>query len=216
MTSRQLILLTADSQIDAARALAGALQTSWPFGACPDCRVTPISEGPIDELMHDACGLLLIPGADEGAAGNRGYLRALDQAHDASVPALILGDIIDPARPDLLEILHMPMHTTPTTIAAVLVGMLGRQGEINRVRMQLDTTARVVTNVHEEMEKLDEELQAAAMVQRDFLPSALPKLGSISVGALWRPTSYVSGDYYDVRQIDDHRIGVFIADAAGA
>ena len=82
--------------------------------------------------MHDACGLLLIPGADEGATGNRGYLRALDQAHDASVPALILGDIIDPARPDLLEILHMPMHTTPTTIAAVLVGMLGRQGEINQ------------------------------------------------------------------------------------
>ena len=179
MTTRQLILLTADSQIEAAHALAAALQTSWPFGACPDCRVTPISAGRLDELMREACGLLLIPGADEGASGNRGYLSALDHAHDASVPALILGDIIDAARPDLLEILHMPMHTTPTTIAAVLVGMLGRQGEINRVRMQLDTTARVVTNVHEEMEKLDEELQAAAMVQRDFLPSELPKLGSI-------------------------------------
>ena len=212
MSTRHLKLLATEDRVPAAERLADELVRSWPVGRCPECRVVALSSTRHDVPGEGACAVLVLP-AEEGI--DHAALQALDRVHEAGVPALVVGGRESAARSRSLDVLHLPSGADHAVISAVLVGMIGRQSEIDRYRMQLDTSARLVNNVHDEMDKLDEELQAAAMVQRDFLPGALPTLGAISVGALWRPTSYVSGDYYDVRQIDENRIGVFIADAAG-
>ena len=212
MSNRHLQIICADERRADAEELATALAESWAVDACPDRRIVPLSAWPDAAPGSEDCGIVLLPA--ESGIDHTG-LRALDLAHDACIPTLIIGDRESCARSQSLDVVHLANGTDHATIAAVLVGMLGRQPEVDRYRMQVDTSARLVNKVHEEIEKLDEELQAAAMVQRDFLPGSLPRLGTVSVGALWRPTSYVSGDYYDVRKIDEDRLGVFIADAAG-
>src|SRR5690606_7329672 len=40
-------------------------------------------------------------------------------------------------------------------------------------------------------------------------------VGRVHVNCLFRPASYVSGDFYDVMRLDEQHIGFFIADAVG-
>jgi phosphoserine phosphatase RsbU/P len=63
--------------------------------------------------------------------------------------------------------------------------------------------------------QLDEELRMAAKLQKEFMPTELPRVGGIHFDVLWRPAGYVSGDIYDVVRLDETHIGFFIADAVG-
>ncbi len=66
-----------------------------------------------------------------------------------------------------------------------------------------------------QFDKIDEELRMAVKIQREFLPKQLPEPNGFGFDVLWRPASYVSGDIYDVVRLDEHHVGVFIADAVG-
>jgi sigma-B regulation protein RsbU (phosphoserine phosphatase) len=48
-----------------------------------------------------------------------------------------------------------------------------------------------------------------------LLPKEIPQLEGFEVAAAWRPAREVSGDYYDVFKLDEHRLGVCIADVVG-
>lgn len=60
-----------------------------------------------------------------------------------------------------------------------------------------------------------QELQLAAEVQRDLLPNPTLDFGSIHVETLFRPADDLSGDIYDLRPLDEDRLGIAIADATG-
>jgi len=63
--------------------------------------------------------------------------------------------------------------------------------------------------------EVDQELRLASRLQRDFLPRNLPEVGPYRFAALYRPASWVSGDTYDVRRLDETHIGFYVADAVG-
>ena len=62
---------------------------------------------------------------------------------------------------------------------------------------------------------LREQLDMAGRVQRNFLPARMPNNDKLHFSALFRPADWVSGDIYDVRRLDEHNIGFYIADAVG-
>ncbi len=105
--------------------------------------------------------------------------------------------------------------TDPSTLVAVLRTALHDHCEIDRLQNELGMTARIAEGVQEEIGRVDEELQMAAMVQREFLPRELPDVGGTKLAAMWRPAGYVSGDIYDISRLDEHHLGLFIADAVG-
>jgi sigma-B regulation protein RsbU (phosphoserine phosphatase) len=105
--------------------------------------------------------------------------------------------------------------TDAATLVAVLRTVVHDHGEIDRLQKELALTARIAEGVQEEIGRVDEELQMAAMVQREFLPRELPDVGGTRLAAMWRPAGYVSGDIYDVLRLDEHHLGLFIADAVG-
>jgi sigma-B regulation protein RsbU (phosphoserine phosphatase) len=105
--------------------------------------------------------------------------------------------------------------TDASTLLAVLRTVIHDHLEIDRLQKELALTARIAEGVQEEIGRVDEELQMAAMVQREFLPRSLPDVGGTRLAAMWRPAGYVSGDIYDVVQLDEHNVGLFIADAVG-
>ena len=59
------------------------------------------------------------------------------------------------------------------------------------------------------------QLRLASQVQREFLPEDLPRFGSVSFSLVFRPVDFVSGDIYDVHQLDEEHVGIAIADATG-
>ncbi|TAK63083.1 MAG: protein serine phosphatase, partial [Bacteroidetes bacterium] len=65
------------------------------------------------------------------------------------------------------------------------------------------------------IQRVERELEVAAQIQQQILPKTLPKIEGIQIGAMSVPCHAVGGDFYDVYQLDDHRIVMTIADVSG-
>lgn len=155
--------------------------------------------------------VLLLDGRD----APMGLTATLDAAEMARVPVLMLIDEAGRRRAATEEVAVERLDASPETIAACLRGMLARQTEVERLNRELGVATRFTSGLRGEIARMQEELQLAANVQREFLPKAFPQVGQLNVAAFWRPASYVSGDVYDVVRLDEDHIGVFVADAVG-
>lgn len=100
-------------------------------------------------------------------------------------------------------------------LAAMIFALAERQGAIDLLAKEVYVTTRCHGGIRTEIDRLHDELHMAAAVQREFLPSSLPTLPDVDFGLVFRPVNYVSGDIYDLEQLDDDHVGFFIADAVG-
>jgi serine phosphatase RsbU (regulator of sigma subunit) len=66
-----------------------------------------------------------------------------------------------------------------------------------------------------EKKRLEEELRIAREIQMSLLPQGALMMPGLTITALCVPAREVGGDYYDLLPIDDHRLGVLIADVSG-
>lgn len=63
-------------------------------------------------------------------------------------------------------------------------------------------------------ERLETEVQLARQIQQTFIPSVLPTHPNWQIAARWRTARQVGGDFYDVIELPNQRLGIFIADVA--
>lgn len=63
-------------------------------------------------------------------------------------------------------------------------------------------------------ERLETEVQLARQIQKTFLPDTLPTHPHWQLSARWRTARQVGGDFYDVIELPNDRLGLFIADVA--
>jgi sigma-B regulation protein RsbU (phosphoserine phosphatase) len=66
-----------------------------------------------------------------------------------------------------------------------------------------------------EKERLEREMELAADIQRQLLPTGTPWLPGFEFGGWNRPTWQVGGDYYDFLRLGGDRLGVLVADVTG-
>jgi phosphoserine phosphatase RsbU/P len=66
-----------------------------------------------------------------------------------------------------------------------------------------------------QLELQEQEIQRAREIQQSLLPRSIPQLPRFEIDGVWQPANMVSGDYYDVLRLSDHRLGICIADVAG-
>lgn len=66
-----------------------------------------------------------------------------------------------------------------------------------------------------EKRRLEEELRIARDIQMSLLPEGTASVPGLSVTAACRPAREVGGDYYDFIRLDEHRLGVLVADVSG-
>lgn len=119
----------------------------------------------------------------------------------------------------------------PLVTAGELVGVLNlgprrsEQGYSTDDRRLLDTLAghaapalRVGQLVREheaearEVERIEQELRVAQLIQQQFLPQELPSPPGWNVEALYRPARTVGGDFYDFVSLDDGRLMIVCGD----
>jgi sigma-B regulation protein RsbU (phosphoserine phosphatase) len=63
-------------------------------------------------------------------------------------------------------------------------------------------------------EQMERELQLAREIQAAFLPDEIPQVSGWDIDARWQPARQVGGDFYDILRINEHKIGLVIADVA--
>ena len=65
------------------------------------------------------------------------------------------------------------------------------------------------------LQQQEEELKRAREIQQMLLPNKLPQLPGAQISGAWQPAREVSGDYFDVIQLDERRVGICVGDVAG-
>jgi len=103
----------------------------------------------------------------------------------------------------------------PAVLAGAVYSMLARQIVVDELAHDLRAATVSSGGVAGEIERLQDEMQLAASVQRDLMPRRLPVIEGVEVGVVFRPAGYVSGDIYDVEMVDDRWLAFFVADAVG-
>ncbi len=64
-------------------------------------------------------------------------------------------------------------------------------------------------------QQLENEIAMARLIQTGLFPKNLPQRDDVCIAALNHPGAHVSGDYYDVVELDDSRLMFLIADVTG-
>ena len=93
--------------------------------------------------------------------------------------------------------------------------MLNFSPTFSRIEQYLLQLEKWVFSLNTRFEELNQELRLAWRVQQDFLPKKMPACGNMRFATLYRPKSWVSGDIYDIFQLDEENIGFSIADVVG-
>jgi hypothetical protein len=65
------------------------------------------------------------------------------------------------------------------------------------------------------LQQQEEELKRAREIQEMLLPSRLPQLPGAQISGAWQPAREVGGDYFDVIQLNENRVGICVGDVAG-
>jgi FixJ family two-component response regulator/anti-anti-sigma regulatory factor len=94
-----------------------------------------------------------------------------------------------------------------------LVGELHESNE--RLRDHVEQLTGACRLLRHQADMIRADLHRAAIIQRSLLPERAPELEDFHVHALYRPSENIGGDLYDVIRIDDRRIALLVADAAG-
>lgn len=143
--------------------------------------------------------------------------RLLDRLHGGLVPVVVLTSTEEQANcgADAGGVVIDKISAPADRIATLLFALGERQEVVRKLAQELRVSNASHGGMRGEMERLREELHQAGAVQRELLPSLLPKVPGLDFSAIFRPVGYVSGDIYDARMIDEHRVAIFIADAVG-
>lgn len=84
---------------------------------------------------------------------------------------------------------------------------------INQAAFALENA--LLLNELTEQERMKRELEIARMVQLSLLPQKNPQLPGLDIDGICIPATEIGGDYFDYFLLNDHTIGVTIADVAG-
>ncbi|MDQ2672606.1 MAG: SpoIIE family protein phosphatase [Actinomycetota bacterium] len=80
---------------------------------------------------------------------------------------------------------------------------------------QLKSAMAREQEVAKERERIEQELRVARMIQHTLLPKSLPELEGYKIAVHYQPAREVGGDFYDLLQLPDGRLGLIIGDVSG-
>jgi serine phosphatase RsbU (regulator of sigma subunit)/ketosteroid isomerase-like protein len=72
-----------------------------------------------------------------------------------------------------------------------------------------------LAHVERERERVEQELRVARSIQQASLPKEVPQLGGWQIAPFYRPAREVGGDFYDLLELGDERLGIVVGDATG-
>ncbi len=140
---------------------------------------------------------------------------------------------IQPSLPsEVDELIHSEerlLIALPLMVKGELFGVLlveeamgGRRFRARRLEILHGIAQQVALSIQNDLfqhemvarERLETEVQLARQIQQTFIPEKLPTPPNWDLAARWRTARQVGGDFYDVFELPDGKLGLFIADVA--
>lgn len=134
-----------------------------------------------------------------------------------AAPVLVVVDApvaLIPAPRDSL-VMCVSAQAGAESIAGALTACIALAPTFRQQQELVDREERLLEAAGRRIETQEQELRLATLLQRELLPGRLPSVPGLEIGAVYRPGTSVSGDAYDVFRLDEHHVGIFVADAAG-
>jgi len=120
------------------------------------------------------------------------------------------------------SLIALPLRTEAGCVGLiVLLNAAGiESSDLELLRTVVDLCSKAIENaiLHErslEKERLSEQLRIAGEIQQNLLPKAPPQIPGLEFAAWNDPCDESGGDYFDVIQTRDSRVGFSVGDAAG-
>ena len=92
---------------------------------------------------------------------------------------------------------------------------IGVQSDVTVEQNALQALEESNRQLEEANRDLHEDLEAAALVQQSFLPSAHPATPGVTWAWMFRPCAGVAGDMFGAFPLDDRRVAAYILDVSG-
>lgn len=191
--------------------ISAALDGHWRISWCQ-------SEETFHHRLREAQVVMIAPSVEEGVDPVRlsHLLDAVDRSGAVALvllPTSLAGQFLDHRHGQFIP---LSSDSSPATVRATLEAATALQPVIRHLRADAAASRGfadrgVATNIRQ----MDEEMRLAARLQRDFLPQRLPEVGTVRFQCMFRPTSWVSGDIYDVFRLDETHVGFYVADVVG-
>ena len=112
----------------------------------------------------------------------------------------------------------LPLRVGEVSLGFIVAGSTRPRGWDDRARDVLYAVAAQSAPAMSRARLYDRERRTALVLERDLLPTDLPSRPDVVLAALMRPgapQTRVGGDWYDVLEVDDHRVVVIIGDVMG-
>ena len=84
---------------------------------------------------------------------------------------------------------------------------------IEKTLKHIETLQQALTN-RDRLVAIKQELEVARQVQTAALPAALPEREGFGLHAVMIPAREIGGDFYDFFDVDEHRLGLVVADVS--
>jgi phosphoserine phosphatase RsbU/P len=83
------------------------------------------------------------------------------------------------------------------------------------IQRHIEQREALAGTVQQQRDRLLQDLEMAAQVQRLFLPVGKPAIAGLQIAGMMQPVRSVGGDYYDYIPVSAHAIEIVVADVAG-
>ncbi len=192
---------------------------AWPTRARPAAHFCEVPGGPTGDLaasLPDVSVAVVLAGGD---TCERTLRRLIVELDDRATPVLLVARDESAARTadasSATAVVPIAATAGREAIAGAAYALLCREPAVELVKRQLELERAVKSAAARELDRHQTETAQAVMVQRAFIPNRLPRIEGLDSGVLYRPGTSLSGDMFDLVQLDDRHVGFFVADAMG-
>ena len=168
-----------------------------------------------DRLLRDADLILCMLDARGDVPATERVKTLLLRAREDKIPAVVWGAPNGASFPDGRLIDCLPSDVSLEEVIGRLAALARYAPVMKQMEKELQRLQRLGKNLNRYFEEIDQEMRLAGRLQSDFLPHKFPDSRQLAFHQVYRPAVWVSGDIFDVFQIDSRHVAMFIADAMG-
>ncbi len=78
-----------------------------------------------------------------------------------------------------------------------------------------ESLKKALVELEKKQERIENDLKAAAIIQRSLLPESPPELDTVNFAWEFRPSHKIGGDIFNLFFVDDHHLGIYVLDVSG-
>jgi phosphoserine phosphatase RsbU/P len=86
---------------------------------------------------------------------------------------------------------------------------------VNKYSQAQRKLAALNLKLSDRQERLDQDLKAAAGIQKSLLPVSLPRIPGLDLSWRFLPSETIGGDVFNVFLLDEHHLGIYVLDVSG-